>query len=254
MGGWAALALASDACLGQTIVTTRVGPPGFAVGGVDVRVGPFVPPPVYVPAPAPIFVPAPRVVVPPRVVVVPPAIPAPAPVRVISSAERDELRFQDAYNRLSSRHDNSRRDGAQILGQLGDLRAVPMLCELLLNDDDASVRQACARSLGQLGDHRALPMLRQAAARDRKDKVRNSAIWAYQQIESGIGSVRVEAPATLGAQAYSRTEPGIVYESTPAPSSLEPAPAPRTSAPSLTAPSMSVPPPPPAPADDLGPL
>lgn len=265
LGGWAALALAStEASLGQTIVTTRVGPSGYGFGGVDVRVGPFVPPPVYVPGP--IYIPAPPP--PPRIVVPRPVVvlPQPAPVRVMSAAERDEWRFRDAYNRLFSKHDNSRRDGARILGQLGDLRATPTLGELLLNDDDSDVRQACARALGQLGDHGSLPVLREAAARDRKEKVREAAAWAYRQIQSGV---RVSAPVTLGETVIeggtSTIEPGFQYSAPtqPAPSQeLEPIPSPapnRAPASSLdtprtTAPGVSVPPPPPAPADDLEPL
>jgi hypothetical protein len=254
LGGWAALALgSSEACLGQAIVTTRVGPPGFGYGGVDVRVGPFVPPPVYIPGP--VYLPAPPP--PPRIIVPRPVVvmPRPAPVRVISATERDELRFQDAYNRLFSKHDNSRRDGARILGQLGDLRAVPSLGELLLNDDDSDVRQACARALGQIGDHGSLPVLREAAARDRKEKVRDAAAWAYRQIQGGI---RISAPATLGETIIEGNansfEPGIRYSTPAQPSTtleLEPAPAPapRLDAPRATAPGVSVPPPPPDPGN-----
>ncbi|MCS6962673.1 HEAT repeat domain-containing protein [Thermoflexus sp.] len=48
---------------------------------------------------------------------------------------------------------------ATLLGQLGDLRAVPSLIEAALHARDFGVQEAAVRSLGQLQDPRAIPAL-----------------------------------------------------------------------------------------------
>lgn len=48
---------------------------------------------------------------------------------------------------------------ALILGQLGDLRAVPALIEAALHARDFGVQEAAARSLGRLQDPQAIPAL-----------------------------------------------------------------------------------------------
>lgn len=48
---------------------------------------------------------------------------------------------------------------ATILGQLGDLRAVPALIEAALHARDFGVQEAAARSLGRLQDPQAIPAL-----------------------------------------------------------------------------------------------
>lgn len=137
---------------------------GLAAPVFGFAFGPPPPPPVFLVPPPPVVV-APG---PPVFVEAPPAKPFDP--------------FADAMGRLRSRHDNSRRDGARSLGQIGDPRAVPALVDLLQMDGDREVRSAAAYALGAIGDSRARTPLEFAALNDRRREVRQAAAQAYAQI------------------------------------------------------------------------
>ncbi|MBO1924330.1 HEAT repeat domain-containing protein [Thiomicrorhabdus sp. 6S3-12] len=66
------------------------------------------------------------------------------------------------------------------LGQLKDVRAIPLLTDLLqLADEDWLGREMAARALGEIGDSRAVPVLIQAAWRA---ETRDEAIAALAQV------------------------------------------------------------------------
>jgi HEAT repeat protein len=81
-----------------------------------------------------------------------------------------------------------RKDAAQALGQLGDVRAVEPLITAL-TDGDRTVREAAAQALGQLGDVRAVePLI--TALTDSATTVRETAAQALGQ----LGDVRAVEP------------------------------------------------------------
>jgi len=66
---------------------------------------------------------------------------------------------------------------AQILGQIGDRRAVPFLKELI-HAPNRYVREQAVRALGQLDDPRLVPTLEQVLADDPVADVRGAAAWS----------------------------------------------------------------------------
>jgi hypothetical protein len=166
---------------GRPVVVERGAAFGFAAPFFSFGFGSPVPPP-----PPPIVaVPGPVFVGPPPVVVAQPVAPAPPP--------RPYDAFTDAMGRLRSRHDNSRRDGARTLGQIGDPRAVPALIDLLRSDEEHEVRAAAAYALGSIGDPRARRPLAFAAQHDRRRDVRQAAAEAYAELGAETAPVE-EAP------------------------------------------------------------
>ena len=131
-----------------------------------------------------------------------------------------------AVSRLSSHHDNSRRDGAITLGRLGDPRAVPALVNLLKNDRSKEVRAAAATALGEIGDPQSAIVLERAIIYDKKQDVRNAASVALSRMPR-------ELPATSVPSAGAGGQPGVITSE----------PAATNSVPGLEAPE-SVPPPP----------
>jgi hypothetical protein len=203
--------------------------PGMAVGGGLFGLGmlagsalasPPPPPPVYV-APAP----------PPTVVYNPPqpyspAPPPPATVVVDPVAS--------AIGRLSSHHDNSRRDGAITLGRLRDPRAVNPLVERLKYDPSKDVRVASATALGEIGDPRAAIFLQRATVYDKKQAVRDAAAAALSRLPREVPAGAVAAEPGFTPQG---TVSSTVVSSTPITSGVPTAP-----------PIEDVPPPPTPPA------
>jgi HEAT repeat protein len=139
----------------------------------------------------------------------------------------------NALARLRSNHDNSRRDGAKTLGQLGDARAVPALVDRLQNDNDKDVRQAAAWALGEIGDPRAASSLEYASRSDWRQDVRTEAAHAIARLQRPVA---VQTP-----QASSAPEPAPLPEYS---SDLD-------DGPPLTRPEET-PPPPPLPDDGRG--
>lgn len=74
-------------------------------------------------------------------------------------------RFSKALADIGSKNPAERQDGAEVLGELKDKRAVELLIRLL-NDRDTKVRQNAAYALGQLGDVKAVRPLIKLAQRD----------------------------------------------------------------------------------------
>lgn len=151
--------------------------PGFvAAPFVNLWFGAPPPPPVVVyPEPVIVAPPPPPVVtyIPPQRYQ-PPAPSAPAEVVIDPVAE--------AIARLSSRHDNSRAEGARVLGRLGDPRALPALLDRLRADEDPDVRRAAATALGEIGDPRARVFLERSSVYDKKKDVRRAAAIAAARI------------------------------------------------------------------------
>ncbi|MFO0953116.1 MAG: HEAT repeat domain-containing protein [Isosphaeraceae bacterium] len=162
------------------------------------------PQPVYV-APAPVVVgPAPVVVAPAP----PPAVVVNPPVRYIQAPQQTIVvdPVAQAIGRLSSNHDNSRKEGAVVLGRLGDARAVPALINVLKTDRNKDVRIAAATALGQIGDPRGAIVLERAIVYDKKQEVRDAAAAALASMPRPAPSASLEvAPGTPVAQAYPNT-------------------------------------------------
>ena len=78
------------------------------------------------------------------------------------------------------------------LGDLGDRRALPALCDRLENDSASLARQAAAQSLGRIGDRSVEDALETAVRADPKSKVRRASREAVTQI-------RARAPGGGGA-------------------------------------------------------
>lgn len=78
------------------------------------------------------------------------------------------------------------RQGAiAALGELADLRALPILQERLAHDPDTGVRTEAAFRLGKFGNETVIPALQIAASRDRDPRVRRWASWALEQLKAG---------------------------------------------------------------------
>jgi hypothetical protein len=164
--------------VGREVVVERGASFGFGAPFLSFFFGSPPPLPVMV-VPEPVYVGPPPVIVAP--VAPPPIAVAPEP--------RPFDAFSDAMGRLRSRHDNSRRDGARTLGQIGDPRAVPALIDLLRSDEEHEVRAAAAYALGSIGDPRARNPLEFASMNDRRRDVRQAAAQAYAELP--IEDVRI---------------------------------------------------------------
>jgi HEAT repeat protein len=70
------------------------------------------------------------------------------------------------------------------LGDLGDRRALPALCERLAHDGAGMAREAAAQSLSRIGDRSVERALETAAESDGKSKVRKAARDALEQIRA----------------------------------------------------------------------
>jgi hypothetical protein len=86
-------------------------------------------------------------------------------------------------------HSDARVRAAALLalGDLGDRRALPALCDRLENDSASLARQAAAQSLGRIGNHSVEGALEIAARADPKGKVRKAA-------REGLAQVRARPP------------------------------------------------------------
>jgi HEAT repeat protein len=103
------------------------------------------------------------------------------------------------------RASNVRGRAAEILGTIGDARAVEFLCRAL-TDRAVAVRAAAAEALGRIGDERAIDPLRHATE-DADETVRVRASIALQQFgaegfkKSLIASLKVKNPSARAAAA-----------------------------------------------------
>ena len=83
-------------------------------------------------------------------------------------------------------HSDARVRAAALLalGDLGDRRALPALCDRLASDGASLARQAAAQSLGRIGDRSVASALEASAGADAKSKVRRAARDALAQIRA----------------------------------------------------------------------
>jgi hypothetical protein len=152
------------------------------------------PPPVLYAYPPPVYAaPPPAVVYNPPI----PYSPAPPPQPTVMVDP-----VADAIGRLSSFHDNSRKDGCFTLGRLRDARAVPALIERLKYDHNKDVRLAAIWALGEIGDPRGKLALERAAVYDKKSEVRDAAASAFTRMSQ---QVVTSAPAASATPAPSTT-------------------------------------------------
>lgn len=119
-----------------------------------------------------------------------------APGRIAASRALlglDTISFSDDLAAVLRDVDPTVRQGmAAVLGETGDVRAVPYLLSLLKTDVNAGVRSEAAFRLGKVGDKRIVADLAKAAEADSDFVVRGWTRWASEQIkqsrESGSGS------------------------------------------------------------------
>ena len=81
----------------------------------------------------------------------------------------------------TSNSEKVRYNAARVLGEMGDLRAVETLVDVLKNDKNGSVRLYAARALGELGDSTATIPLIESLREDRNVDVRVRAARALTQ-------------------------------------------------------------------------
>lgn len=89
--------------------------------------------------------------------------------------------------------DNSRFIATQLLGKIGDPRAVEPLLVQLQQAQETALRQAAAEALGKLGDERAISPLIRALTTDTKVVVRQEAIQALTRLRHTEVSVYAAA-------------------------------------------------------------
>ncbi len=113
-----------------------------------------------------------------------------------------------------------RRDAARELGTLGDVRAVPVLIQIVKTEQFDAVGEIAIVSLGKLGDESAIPVLQEVAADSSRDRfVRRAARSALEKLgaksgkddaseentsdadlaTSGLGGVTLSSPSVAGA-------------------------------------------------------
>ena len=177
---------------------------GAAVGtGAGLLLGKVLSGPAAPPPPA-YYVPQPVVVGPPPLYLAPAVVPPPVvyqpPVRYQPPGPVVVDPVGQAIGRLASSHDNSRIEGALVLGRLGDARAVAPLVDRLKNDHNKDVRIAAAKALGQIGDPTGAVVLERATIYDKKQEVRDAAALALakmpREAPSSAPPVTTSAPAT----------------------------------------------------------
>jgi HEAT repeat protein len=80
-----------------------------------------------------------------------------------------------------------RKAAVLALGNVGPAAAaaVPTLGEVLLRDDEATVRRRAAVALGEINDARAIPALKEASSGDVSEEVREMAAAALASIKAG---------------------------------------------------------------------
>jgi len=87
---------------------------------------------------------------------------------------------------------HQRAMAAEVLGELGDIRAVNILIEKL-NDPEMLVRGSSAVALGKIGDRRAIPALRQLAGHSEEvDQVKAFAKGALDQMGASVAAAAQE--------------------------------------------------------------
>jgi HEAT repeat protein len=105
----------------------------------------------------------------------------------------DTVSFSNELVRALHETNSEIRQGvAAVLGETGDVRAVPHLLALLQTDAAAGVRSEAAFRLGKIGDDSVTSELGKIAGTDAEAAVREWARWAIRQIrqshESGSGT------------------------------------------------------------------
>lgn len=79
---------------------------------------------------------------------------------------------------------NAHVNAAWILGEIRDVRALPVLVEKGLNDPVALVREFSAQAIGSIGDPSAITHLEEVASKDVDPSVRETARSAIENIRS----------------------------------------------------------------------
>jgi HEAT repeat protein len=91
-----------------------------------------------------------------------------------------------------------RMDAAIALGEIGDVRAVNPLIEVLA-DPDYRVRREAARGLGEIGDARAVDPLIKTLS-DKERRVREVAIKSLEKLGEPVGEPLINAHADLNKE------------------------------------------------------
>ena len=89
-----------------------------------------------------------------------------------------------------------------ILGYLGELKSIPLLCDIVVNNKDAGMRFYSIKYLSNIGDKRSIPALKKALSDDYRDsdgnyRLRDEAYRALQKmgvkvVSMGNGNYKVE--------------------------------------------------------------
>ena len=109
--------------------------------------------------------------------------------------------IEPLLDRATAGSDSLRYITAQILGQIGDRRAIPFLTSLL-RDDNRYVREQAVRALGQLDAPRLHPTLASVLAADSVPEVRGAAAWS-------LGNLRDTTAVPSLVRALTDTVPSV---------------------------------------------
>ena len=226
--GWGYPPVRNDVYIERDVIVPPPRPfvPGFSSFNLSLGL-PLLPPPP--PPPAVIYQPAPVVVAQPGVV----NVPAPS-YAVSTSVGVDPV--AEAIGRLSSFHSNSRRDGAYILGRLGDPRAVAPLIDRLKHDKATDVRIAAATAIGQIGEPSTAIILERAIPYDEKQEVRDAAALALSKMPKVVEHTTTSVAATPPRSIVSRPATAV-NRSAASSNTLQPLPEPAENVPPPPTPS-----------------
>jgi len=104
-------------------------------------------------------------------------------VTAFGSVDKDPRIVDALIDGMNDREVQVREAAIQVLGRIGDEKAVPFLIKKL-DDRSVAIRLSAIRSLGQIKDQRAVPFLKKIADGDQDDLIRNEAASALTRMRS----------------------------------------------------------------------